>query len=69
MAAKAQANFNKSSQSYKINLKGRDAIDLLDEILDSTYFDLVFIDADKTKNLEYYQTIFAPRFIWIAHFN
>lgn len=38
MAAKAQANFNKSSQSYKINLRVGDAIDLLDEILDSTYF-------------------------------
>ncbi|HRD06311.1 MAG TPA: class I SAM-dependent methyltransferase [Saprospiraceae bacterium] len=60
MAAKAQANFNKSSQSYKINLRVGDAIDLLDEILDSTYFDLVFIDADKAKNLEYYQTI-LPR--------
>lgn len=55
MAAKAREHFHQSTHAHKISLRVGDAFDLLNGILDEMPFDIVFIDADKTRNLDYYQ--------------
>lgn len=50
----AQGFFNRSPHGYKIKLQQGEAIDIL-KLLPAEATDLVFIDADKTNYLAYYQ--------------
>lgn len=51
--------WQKAGQAHKIELKLAPALDSMNELLENGYansFDLIFIDADKTNYMDYYET-------------
>lgn len=57
MAIKAQRNIDQSQHAHKISILVGDAFPQLEALLKAVSFDFVFIDADKSRNLDYYNLI------------
>ncbi len=57
MAVKAQRNIDQSQQANKISILVGDAFLHLGTLFKEVNFDFVFIDADKSRNLDYYNLI------------